>query len=120
MLKHRKFIDYLQELQDNFVRLDAIDDAISPFATVGFPIHLSSIAEKPLHLAISLFEELLFPGAIPEVEYYIYELNFGRDAEKATDCITVSWEIINQTKTYSLRNHEEFYQYLLDCEKYSR
>lgn len=118
MLSHRKFIDYLQELQDNFDRLDAIDDAIAPFTSVVAPICLSSIAEKPLQLAVSLFEELLFPGAIPEIEYYIYELNFGRDTKKATDCVTV--KAINQTKTYSLRNHEELYAYLLDCQKYSR
>lgn len=117
MLKHRKFIDYLQELQDNFDRLDAIDNALAPFSEE--PPRLSPLLYKPFNLAVSLFEELLFPGAIPEVEYYIYELNFGRDTEHATDCITVTWEAINQTKTYSLRNHEEFYTYLLDCQKYS-
>ena len=120
MLKHRQFINYLQELQENYDRLDAIDNAIAPFVNNNFPTNLSAIAQKPLNLALTLFEELLFPGAAQEVEYYIYELNFGRDLVKATDCITVNWETINQTKTYSLRNHDEFYKYLLDCEKYFR
>ena len=119
MLNHRKFINYLQELQENYDRLYSIDNALSLFVDDNFPIYLSTVGQKPLNLAITLFEELLFPGAAQEIEYYIYELNFGREITKATDCITVNWEIINQTKTYSLRNHDEFYKYLLDCEKYS-
>lgn len=117
MLNHRKFMDYINRLQENYDRLEAVDDALAPFADES--LRLSSLLYKPLDLALDLFEELLFPGAAQEVEYYVYELNFGRD-KNAADCITVNWKVIGETKTYSLRNHEEFYQYLVDCEKYSR
>ena len=110
--KFVKYINFIKELEDKEWKLQSCLQDCFGKENVGSIFVFNEVVPKMIEMLCDLMEIEYNrdPHIGDDIQYFIYELNFGK-SEDAVEAITVD------RKTYDLSTAEKLYDYILESNK---